>query len=43
MWTYNSPEFINGDIFCSNKIIWYMIDATSLPRGYAVSCNIVAI
>ena len=25
------------------KIIRYMLDATSLPRGYAVRCNIDAI
>ena len=24
-------------------MIWYMRDATSLPRGYTVMCNIVAI
>ena len=37
---YNTPNFINGNIFCFNKK--YMLDATGLPRGSAVRCNIVA-
>ena len=44
MWTYNSPNLINGEILCYNKnILWYMFDVTSLPRDYAVMGNIVAI
>ena len=39
MWAYNSPDFINGDIFCFNK---KNNNNMQLSRGYAVPCNIVA-
>ena len=41
MWTYNSPNFITGNIFCFNKK--YMLDETGILRGSAVTCNIVAL
>ena len=36
LWTYNSPNFINVDIFCFNKNNTIHADATSLPHDYAV-------
>ena len=43
MWTYNSPNFINGNIFCFNKNNMIYAWCNESTGSSAVRCNIVAI